>query len=431
MKTTRSSIICATDFSVRATAAASVAAKLALRRGEKLLLVHVVATAAAKASAPLKLRFEAEVERLSRLGAEVEPLLLHGRPTHAAMLACIREREPSLVVVGAGMKALLDRWALGSFSEKVAEASPVPTLVVRNPAAFEAWDWAKSRLTVLLALDLSPSSDVVLRWSRKFQSLGPCDFIACHANFRAPAADAPGAPLRNPEALQASLEKSLRKKVRDQIGDDAIPIVVRPRFGDAGPAVAEIAGEQRAQLIAVGAHQRQGVHRLAQFSVSRDILHQASVNVICVPVTTKFDAREAHIPEFQRVLVATDFSELGNTAVPYACATCAPGGLVRVMHVVSEKQAVRKGLAWTSQLRGQLRELIPDEVGARSQLPEVQLVKCDDVAQAICEEADRFEADVVCLASHGLGVSRALHGSVAKAVLQRIRRPVLVVRRPD
>jgi nucleotide-binding universal stress UspA family protein len=35
------------------------------------------------------------------------------------------------------------------------------------------------------------------------------------------------------------------------------------------------------------------------------------------------------------------------------------------------------------------------------------------------------------MASHGLGASRALHGSVTKAVLKKIRRPLLVIRRPE
>jgi nucleotide-binding universal stress UspA family protein len=54
-----------------------------------------------------------------------------------------------------------------------------------------------------------------------------------------------------------------------------------------------------------------------------------------------------------------------------------------------------------------------------------------DVAKAICHEDDRFGADAVCMASHGVGASRALHGSVTKGVLKRLRRPLLVIRRPE
>jgi nucleotide-binding universal stress UspA family protein len=431
MKATPSCIICATDFSTHANDAAGVAAKLAVRRAEKLLLVHASDIETGKTAALLRRQLESRAARLRESGADVEPILLHAIRPAEVLVAYILEQRPSLVVVGCGVKGPIDRWALGSFSEKIAETSPVPTLVVRNPAAFESWDWMKSRLTILMALDFTPSSDVVLRWARKFHSLGPCDFIACHVNYRMPRMDEATA-MRNPDALQDRLERDLRKKVRDQLGDDAVPMVVRPNFGDAGLAVVEIAAEKKAHLIAVGAHQRHGIHRLAQFSVSREILHQAAVNVVCVPVVTKWEAREAHIPDFRRVLVATDFSELGNTAVPYACAACAIGGRVKIVHVASPREAKRGGgITWSSGLRAQLRELIPDETGARCQPPEVEVLKDNDVASALCEEAERFGADVVCMASHGLGASRALHGSVTKAVLKRIRRPLLVIRRPE
>lgn len=434
MKATRSFILTATDFSMHAADAANVAAKLALRRAEKLLLVHATDVTNEKVVAGLRRRLDRDALALRESGADVEPVLVQGRRPSEALLAFIRERMPGLVVVSRAVKGPVDRWALGSFSEKIAEGSPAPTLVVRNPAVFETWDWTKARLKILLALDFSASSDVVLRWAKQMQRVGPCDFVACHVNWRVPTMEeaTPPGTLRNPDAVQDRLERNLRKKVRDQLGEDSVPVVVRPNFGDAGPVVVEIAGETQAHVIAVGAHQRHGIHRFAAFSVSREVLHDASVNVMCVPVTAQFDPREAHIPDFRRVLVATDFSELGNTAVPYGFAVCAIGGLVKLVHVVAPGEAKgRDPIAWHADLRLQLRELIPDESGARGQPPEVQVLQDDDVAKAICEEAERFGADVLCLASHGFGASRALHGSVAKAVLNRSRRPVLIVRRPE
>jgi nucleotide-binding universal stress UspA family protein len=233
------------------------------------------------------------------------------------------------------------------------------------------------------------------------------------------------AVLANPPTLQARLERNLRKKVRDKLGDSSVPVVVRPFFGEPGGCIARIAEERQCQLIAIGTHQRHGIHRLAQFSVSRDVLRQARTNVLCVPVTAPFDPQEAHVPDFSRVLVATDFSELGNTAVPFACALCGVGGLVRLVHVLSPRA---RGTA--DQVAARLRALIPHETGARCQAPEVVVREGADTAVVICAEAEDFGADAVCLASHGFGLARALHGSVAKAVLQRLRLPVLVVRRP-
>lgn len=429
-------MLSATNFSSHAVEAATVAAKLALRRSEMLQLVHVCEFTGAKALDEAKRRLESEARRLRQVGAQVEPVLLPGDHPAKVFVDYIRAEGPGLVVVSSAAKGPIDRWALGSFSEAVAEMSPVPTLVVRNPGAFESWDWVRDRLQVLLALDLYATSDVVLRWAKAFRMTGPCDLIACHINRRRPtpleAAVAPGQPV-NPPALQSKLVRELRKKVRDQIGDDACSVVVKPYFGDPGPGIVEIAREVKAQLIAVGTHQRQGLRRLAHFSVSREILHQGGMNVVCVPVTAKFDPREAHIPEYRRVLVATDFSDLGNAAIPFACGACSIGGLVRIVHVARSGRRApgRPATGRSADLRQQLRSLVPDETGARCQPPEVEVLESRDPAEAICAEAERFGADLVCMASHGLGASRALHGSVTKDVLKKVRRPLLVIRRPD
>ncbi|MEO6002676.1 MAG: universal stress protein [Opitutus sp.] len=435
MNSKKRAILLASDFSPQANDAATVAVKLALRRGESLQLVHVTDSPRASERSILSDRLEVETERLKKLGVVVESLLLDDGKDLEALVAHIRTEQPSLVVVGCGLKGPLDRWALGSFSERLAESSPVPTLVVRHPSAFDSWDWTKSPLSVLLALDFYTSSDVVLRWAKQFRVAGPCDFTACHVNWRLPTTEESTTGVRpfNLDAVQHRLERDLRKKVRDQIGDESIDVVVRPYFGDPGPGLVEIAQKKNVQLIAIGTHQRHGLHRLAQFSVSREVLQQSEINVICVPVLSTFDAREAHIPDFHRVLVATDFSELGNTAIPYACAACCIGGLVKIVHVAPSRPPTnrRAGTAWACDLREQLQALVPNETGARCQPPVVEVLEGSDVAEAICREADHFGADVVCLASHGLGASRALHGSVTKAVLKRLRRPLLVVRRPD
>ena len=434
MSSKKQFILSASDFSPQTKDAATIAAKLALRRGEKLLLAHATDSTRASVRTILNDRLAAEVERLQKTGVEVDSLLLEGSRPSDVLVSCIREAKPSLVVVGCRVQGPLDRWAQGSFSEQIAESSPVPTLVVRNPAAFESWDWTKGRLTILLALDLYASSDVVLRWAKQFQFAGPCDLVACHVNWRTPMVEeAVAGMVVNPGTEQRRLERDLRKKVRDQIGDDSAEVIVRPYFGDPGPCVVEVAAEKKAHLIAVGTHQRHGLARLARFSISREVLHQSAMNVICVPITASFDAREAHIPEFRRVLVATDFSELGNSAVPFACAACSIGGLVKIVHVAPPRAPARRraGTGRSNDHGEKLRALIPNEMGARAQPPEVEVLENSDVAKAICAEAERFGADVVCLASHGLGASRALHGSVTKGVLKRLRRPLLIVRRPE
>jgi len=52
-----------------------------------------------------------------------------------------------------------------------------------------------------------------------------------------------------------------------------------------------------------------------------------------------------------------------------------------------------------------------------------------DVARTLAQAAERLDADLVCMGSHGRGgLGRALLGSVAQQMLAHSRRPVLVLR---
>jgi nucleotide-binding universal stress UspA family protein len=76
----------------------------------------------------------------------------------------------------------------------------------------------------------------------------------------------------------------------------------------------------------------------------------------------------------------------------------------------------------------QLRELITIEAVAAGIETKVDVIEHDDVAVAISQSAERFGVDVICLSTHGRsGLSKTLLGSVAQAVMQQSRRPILVV----
>jgi nucleotide-binding universal stress UspA family protein len=163
----------------------------------------------------------------------------------------------------------------------------VPTLVVRNPAVSTRGIGAKARLTILLALDFHPTSDVVLRWAKEFRARGSLDLVACHVNWRVPGDQdslMPGMAVNFRRTATPARARPAEEGAR-QNGDDGIETIVRPYFGDPGPCLVEIASERKAQLIAVGAHQRRGCNRLGQFSVIAAMsLHPGGDEiVICDP----------------------------------------------------------------------------------------------------------------------------------------------------
>jgi len=75
-----------------------------------------------------------------------------------------------------------------------------------------------------------------------------------------------------------------------------------------------------------------------------------------------------------------------------------------------------------------LRALAPEKADAPEITTEVEVTESRQTAEAICAAAERFGADIICVGSHTRpGFSAKMLGSVALAVLQTSRRPVLVV----
>ena len=153
------------------------------------------------------------------------------------------------------------------------------------------------------------------------------------------------------------------------------------------------------------------------------------------------------IPKVDSVLVPTDFSDIAAQAIPHAYGVVDDGGTVHLLHVIESIEPSGgpnplyahyvPGCARTPQQRKnqhkelavRLRGLIPEGAAARLIRTEVHVVEASKVSEAITQLADRVNASLVCVASHGrTGLAKALFGSVAREVLAAARQPVLVVR---
>lgn len=166
------------------------------------------------------------------------------------------------------------------------------------------------------------------------------------------------------------------------------------------------------------------------------------------PVPAGRGAREP-IPRLQTILVTTDFSELGNRAIPYALSVVPEGGTVILLHVRPlfepertpnpliahyvphpapahrECEQVRKEIA------DRLWALISVEAAKRPVELRVEVADGCSVAAAICAAAERSQVDAICMATHGRsGVFRLLLGSVAESVLRVTERMVILIRPP-
>ncbi|HEV7867604.1 MAG TPA: universal stress protein [Chthoniobacteraceae bacterium] len=438
-------IVCGTDFSENAQQAANVAAALAKRHGAPLVLVHAKGTLI-HASTPdvndalitsLRDALHAEAARLRALGATVEEILSDGPPDDA-LVQLAQDRHARLLVVSSLGSRASTRWLIGSVAERVAESSPVPTLVVREAARFEAWARGEQPLKVFIGTDFGASSDAALRWVSDLRQLGPCEVIAGYVAWPPEEASRLGVSAHvglssNMPEMQRMLERDLREKVARVLGEENVGISVRGNYGRADHPLLEMAIESHADVIVVGTHQWHGISRLQHGSVSRGILHHAPMNVACVPTSSAARMDGPRIRACQRVLVAVDLNEPHGFAAPYGYSIVNPGGTVRLLHNIVPLLALhrtdeKEPAQLVAESEAKLRALAPEKGEAPGITTEVEVTESGETAEAICAAAERFGADIVCIGSHTRpGFTAKVLGSVALAVLQTSRRPVLTV----
>jgi nucleotide-binding universal stress UspA family protein len=151
MSTGPTRILVATDFSAHAQHALDYAATIARDRGARLILVHsldapdpltmvggslkpLIDMGAATARAEELLQAEARRAQLGQL-LDVAEVRKH-RPEQE-ILAAAQSHGADLVVMGTRGNRGVQRFMLGSVSERVARACPVPVLIVPLPAGAE------------------------------------------------------------------------------------------------------------------------------------------------------------------------------------------------------------------------------------------------------------------------------------------------------
>ena len=420
-------IACATNFSDESIHAASVAAALARRCKEQLLLIHVVSTKLLRTFAAPLVRAEqalaAEAERLTRLGTRVETVLASGRP-ELEISRIVGERSARLLLLGdtAG--------AMGAFGgghlDRLVSVSAVPAMVVRDPKPFETWLTTHRPLRLLLALDRTVSSAVARDWVRELAELGPLEVIGAHLYWPAEEWIRLGIdPPESYEAVPPKVVNTLQHELHHLLGKwptgSTHRVVTRICADGVAQGLLELATQEQVDLVVTGTHHRTALGRLG--SVSHECLRSAMMSVACVPATAQHLELQP-LPRLRRVLVATDFTEVGNRAIGYAFAALAPGGTVDLVHVAGE-QPVSPDVA--QDLLSRLFEVVPEEARWRGATIRPQLLFGSDPALAIAQAAERLHSDLICIGSNG---PVGLQESVSAQVSHHTRRPMLTVRAP-
>lgn len=265
-------IVCGTDLSENAQAAARAAAAIAKRLAAPLKLVHVIAelgaelTVASEQNAiydPLRRRIQEQASELKSLfGIDVESIVLPGI-AHDTLVAIARATDARLVVVSALGSKKQHRWLLGSTAERVAQASPIPVMIIRDAASIEAWARGERPLRIMIGVEIATTSKAALRWAAGLREFGPCDLLVTqvawplgeHLRLGVPT-PMPLDHLR-PELLEP-LTRDLRAWTGELPGSGETSFTVSPGWGHVDSHLTQLAAESKVDLLVVGTHQRTG-----------------------------------------------------------------------------------------------------------------------------------------------------------------------------
>lgn len=446
-------IVTATDFSPSTDAAIEVATELALHLKAPLALAHAVEmprTLArdAKASrwlvASRKRSLRGAATSLREKGVEIVEEVRSG-PVDETILQVARDAKAQLIVVPNAGRRPAGKWRRGSVPARVAGQTHIPVLMLRDAEPLRGWLHGRRPLKVFVAYNFSASADAALRWVKHVTRVGPCEVVLAYVNEPVEDYVRIGArgPLpfgHNPPDVLAVLERDMKARARALLGDVPVRCRVEPAAGQTHVQLARLAREEGADLIVTGSRQYAGFKRLRYGSVSRALLRDSSASMAVVPLATGRDGPANPIKVKRHVLVATDFSDVGNTAVPHALALLPEGGLLTLMHVSALPpiitEHVRRDLARDAKLSSserlaianRLRQLVPAYAAERGILTQTEVISAADVGQSISQTAERLSVDAICLAtSHRSEVSRAFLGSVTRTVRSNTQRPLLVV----
>jgi nucleotide-binding universal stress UspA family protein len=447
-------VVCATNLSEPSAWAAQAAAAIALRLGESLLLLGVRDTEHHLPGGPTsrteaRQRLEDVARPLRSAQLHVLTRMLEGAP--ADMLGrdgeCHTARLLVMAAEGWGDPSPLLR---APVTERIAQLTQVPVLVVRREAALVDWAQGRRRLLVLVGVDDSRSSACAVEWLRELRRIGPCDVLATtvcspseerrRLGIHTPAhLEKLDPALRHMETLDAPVERVLLRELSERVGhlpgEGALELRLEPGYGRPADHLLHVAHARQADLVVVGTHVRGGLARLWHGSVSAGVLRHAEQSVVCVPFVQ--ETWRAPVPP-RTVLVPVDFSEASVRAISQARSLVRPGGRVHLLHV-HRRRLVERGFldhygvlpeppgSQEAVLR-RLQALVPTDGGAPSLLWTMEGVTGHDVAQAICQATEREGVDLVCLGtSDARSHEDVLGEAVARDLVARCRRPVMIL----
>lgn len=277
---------------------------------------------------------------------------------------------------------------------------------------------------VLLATDLGPDGDRALERALQIRQQWNAQLLVLHVRSTEDEVmtDGPRSWLREADPVA-----DIRRRLRQEIGDQAEQIEILLEDGDAAKRIDETAASTACDLIVMGAARRSPYSLLELGETLDRVLRRTATPILVVRGRTQ--------GPYRRAVFATDLSE-ASRAGHAAAAGLFPEPIYSYLHAFDAPMAglvedsaafkAEAGRAAEKELEAFAAALPVQREGGAPAL----VIKHGAPARVLCEHAARVGADLVIMTTGGRGlIAELLLGSVVKDALECLVSDVLLV--PD
>lgn len=279
---------------------------------------------------------------------------------------------------------------------------------------------------VLLATDLGARGDRALERVLFVAARDDAQLIIVHAledaDAQAQAAGTSTAPAGMPADLPARVKQRIRQGMRADASDilERAKVLVEP--GEPADVIERIATTEHVDVIVTG------IARERPFSTGPVVLGKTVEKLLRRLPAPILIVRNRALAPYQRVVVATDFSEPSAHALQMALRFF-PGQTLHLLHATDPARAEDGQQASREQELEQFLSSVFMPESDRARL--VPLFQAGAPQQIVRDHVQHAGADLLVLGTRGRGVMlEALLGSTAKSILSALPCDALVVRAP-
>jgi len=227
---------------------------------------------------------ESQAVLLQVAGTRVDFAVRLGDPAEEILTVAAEQRATLIALATHGYSGL-KRWTLGSVTDKVVHAAPMPVFIVRSDAQPPTGDVAFTR--ILVPLDGSPLARQALPLAAELATRAQAELTLIEAI--SPVLESYPLPLGQPMTYYSVLLPALRAKAADDLTRAAHAlrqqgISVKTLVEEGYPAelIVDAARERQSDLILMATHGYGGIRRWALGSVADKVLHAATTPLVLV-----------------------------------------------------------------------------------------------------------------------------------------------------